>query len=98
MRCNLDVGVLVSTGSGTEDRKDMCHWCVIITVDESEECFYWSQKGPSKGSQRRVLRGKIDKLTQVQTLFDTIPGPIDLGIRQEHTDYGLDGSWRSFIW
>lgn len=50
-------------------------------------------KGPSKGSQRRVLGAKIDKLTQVQTVFDTIPGPIDLVIRQEHTDSGLDVLW-----
>lgn len=34
MHCNLDVGVLVLTGSGTGDRKDMCRGCVIITVDE----------------------------------------------------------------
>ncbi|KAK2123936.1 hypothetical protein NOF04DRAFT_1349456 [Fusarium oxysporum II5] len=81
MRCNLDgsdVEVLVSTGSSAEDRKDMCRWCVGITVDESMGYFYWSQKGPSKGSQGRIFRAKIDNPTQVETVFDKLPEPIDL--------------------
>ncbi|WJG37158.1 uncharacterized protein FOBCDRAFT_254135 [Fusarium oxysporum Fo47] len=81
MRCNLDgsdVEVLVSTGSSVEDRKDMCRWCVGITVDESMGYFYWSQKGPSKGSQGRIFRAKIDNPTQVETVIDKLPEPIDL--------------------
>ncbi|KAF4456887.1 alcohol dehydrogenase [Fusarium austroafricanum] len=81
MRCNLDgtdVEVLVSTGSTAEDRQDMCRWCVGIAVDETNGYFYWSQKGPSKGSQGRIFRAKIDDPSQVEVVFINLPEPIDL--------------------
>jgi DNA-binding beta-propeller fold protein YncE len=86
MRCNLDgsdIQVLVSTGSTAEDKKDMCRWCVGITVDETNGYFYWSQKGPSKGSQGRIFRAKIDNPSQVDVVFINLPEPIDLEIDEE---------------
>ncbi|KAM6504705.1 hypothetical protein FSOLCH5_015206 [Fusarium solani] len=81
MRCNLDgsdVEVLVSTGSTAEDREDRRRWCVGITLDETNQYFYWSQKGPSKGNQGRILRAKMDDPSQVEVIFDNLPEPIDL--------------------
>ncbi|KAF5721126.1 alcohol dehydrogenase, partial [Fusarium mundagurra] len=92
MRCNLDgsnVEVLVSTGSTDQDREDRCRWCVGITVDESKGYFYWTQKGPSKGWQGRIFRAKIDNPSQVETLFENLPEPIDLEI---------DGSTQTLYW
>lgn len=86
MRCNLDgsdVEVLISTGSTAEDKKDMCKWCVGIAVDERNGHFYWSQKGPSKGSQGRIFRAKIENPSQVEVLFINLPEPIDLEIDEE---------------
>ncbi|KAF4339525.1 low-density lipo receptor ywtd [Fusarium beomiforme] len=81
MRCNLDgseVEVLVSTGSSDKDREDRCRWCVGITVDETNGYFYWSQKGPSKGSQGRIFRAKTEDPSHVETIFENLPEPIDL--------------------
>ncbi|KAF5020541.1 hypothetical protein F66182_7440 [Fusarium sp. NRRL 66182] len=85
MRCNLDgsgVEVLVSTGSTTKDRKDPCRWSVGITVDETKRYFYWSQKGPSKGNQGRILRARMDDPSQVEVVFDKLPEPIDLEMEE----------------
>jgi sugar lactone lactonase YvrE len=81
MRCSLDgsgVEVLVSTGSTDEDREDRCKWCVGIAVDEARGYFYWTQKGPSKGSQGRIFRAKVDAPAEAELLFDKLPEPIDL--------------------
>ncbi|KAM0546760.1 hypothetical protein ACHAPJ_010688 [Fusarium lateritium] len=92
MRCNLDgadIEVLVSTGSSAEDREDRCRWCVGITVDEINRYFYWSQKGPSKGNQGRILRAKMDDPSQIEVIFDNLPEPIDLE---------LDESTQTLYW
>ncbi|KAF5679145.1 alcohol dehydrogenase [Fusarium heterosporum] len=86
MRCNLDgsdVEVLISTGSTAEDRLDQLKWCVGITVDETNSYFYWSQKGPPKGSQGRIFRAKINDPSQVEVVFENLPEPIDLEIEEE---------------
>ncbi|KIL86007.1 hypothetical protein FAVG1_10977 [Fusarium avenaceum] len=86
MRCNLDgsdVEVLVSTGSPVENKNDLHRWCVGITVDETHGYFYWSQKGPPKGSQGRIFRARIDNPAQTEVVLSGLPEPIDLEIDEE---------------
>ncbi|KAF4948580.1 hypothetical protein FSARC_13700 [Fusarium sarcochroum] len=94
MRCNLDgsnIEVLVSTGSSAEDREDRCRWCVGITVDEASRYFYWSQKGPSKGNEGRILRAKMDDPSQIEVIFDSLPEPIDMElVESSQTLYWTD--------
>lgn len=94
MRSNLDGSdpeVLISTGESDEDRRDQRRWCVGIAVDERRGLFYWTQKGPSKGEQGRILRAPIeapagflpDKRWDVEVVFDGLPEPIDLEMDEE---------------
>ncbi|CAG8950560.1 hypothetical protein HYFRA_00002769 [Hymenoscyphus fraxineus] len=91
MRCNLDgsdIETLIQTGFGEGDRKDKRNWCVGIAVHSKSGFMYWSQKGGSKANQGRVLRAPIqfpvgqlpDKRTDIETLLDGLPEPIDLHI------------------
>ncbi|KAK8038481.1 hypothetical protein PG993_006892 [Apiospora rasikravindrae] len=91
MRCNPDGSereVLVSTGSTDEDRKDTSRHCVGIAVDESRGCFYWTQKGPSKGDSGRIFRSKTDETAAPEErpremILSGLPEPIDLEIHEE---------------
>ncbi|KAK6845711.1 L-carnitine dehydrogenase [Apiospora arundinis] len=93
MRCNLDgsdAEVLVSTGSTDEDRADTSRHCVGIAVDESRGCFYWSQKGPSKGGAGRIFRSPMDVAAGTkpeerprEMLLGGLPEPIDLEVEAE---------------
>lgn len=93
MRANMDgseIEVLVSTGCTEEHRLDQRRWCVGVAVDEERGWFYWSQKGPSKGGQGRILRARVDgdvevsndggetKRDDVEVVFEGLPEPIDL--------------------
>ncbi|KAK8095060.1 L-carnitine dehydrogenase [Apiospora hydei] len=91
MRCNPDGSdreVLVSTGSTDADRADTSRHCVGIAVDESRGCFYWTQKGPSKGDSGRIFRSKIDETAAPEErpremILGGLPEPIDLEIHEE---------------
>ncbi|KAJ0316407.1 hypothetical protein COL5a_011606 [Colletotrichum fioriniae] len=92
MRANFDgsdVEVLVSTGNTDEERVDQRRWCVGVTVDEQQNAFYWTQKGPSKGNQGRIFRAPIhasfeDRFHQIETVVGGLPEPIDLDIDEEN--------------
>ncbi|KAK8133426.1 hypothetical protein PG984_005438 [Apiospora sp. TS-2023a] len=93
MRANPDGSereVLVSTGSTAEDREDTSRHCVGIAVDESKGCFYWSQKGPSKGNGGRILKSPIEVAAGTtpedrprEVILRGLPEPIDLEIEEE---------------
>ncbi|PSR78928.1 low-density lipo protein receptor [Coniella lustricola] len=96
MRANLDgsdVEVLVSTGDANNDahRADPMRWCVGVAVDEARGFVYWTQKGPSKGNQGRILRAPLDlpqgafpaQRWDVEVVFRDLPEPIDLELDDE---------------
>lgn len=92
-------------GSGLEDvvvnrrDDDGTEECVGVAVDAKRGYVYWTQKGPSKGGQGRILRAGI-KLPEGETaktrrdieiLWTDLPEPIDLhiaGDRLYWTDRG----------
>ena len=89
MRANLDgsqVETLVETGRGDENRRDQTRWCVGITIDPKLQKIYWTQKGPAKAGQGRILRANIEipkgasptNRSDIEVLFDQLPEPIDL--------------------
>jgi hypothetical protein len=89
MRSNLDgssIEVLVDTSQGNTDRRDASKWCVGITVDADRGHIYWTQKGPDDAGQGRIFRANAEipkgqsaaNRTDVETLFDGLPEPIDL--------------------
>ncbi|KAJ5901957.1 hypothetical protein N7495_002485 [Penicillium taxi] len=89
MRANLDgsdVEVLHQAGQGEADKKDCCNWCVGIAVDEEDEFVYWTQKGPARGGQGRILRMPIPihrpigdfQTINPEVLLEGLPEPIDL--------------------
>jgi Low-density lipoprotein receptor repeat class B len=89
MRSNLDgssIEVLVDTSQGNTDRRDASKWCVGITVDADHGHIYWTQKGPDDAGQGRIFRANAEipkgqsaaNRTDVETLFDGLPEPIDL--------------------
>ncbi|KAF2088720.1 3-hydroxyacyl-CoA dehydrogenase-like protein [Saccharata proteae CBS 121410] len=95
-RSNLDGSgkeVLIQTGdfNNPEHVKDQLRWCVGIAVDEQHGKFYWTQKGTSKGNQGRIFRASIEmpkgctasNRSDIETLFEGLPEPIDLEIQSE---------------
>ena len=96
MRCNFDGSAhetLVQTGKWQDKavQADQTKWCVGITVDPAKKVFYWTQKGPSKGSQGRIFRANMEvpagsdatSRTDIETLFSNLPEPIDLEVVPE---------------
>ncbi|GJC80608.1 3-hydroxyacyl-CoA dehydrogenase-like protein LAM1 [Colletotrichum liriopes] len=91
MRANLDgsnLEVLISTGETEDERLDQRRWCVGIAVDEKRGFFYFTQKGPSKGNQGRILRAPINAPQEgwedgVEVVFEKLPEPIDLEMDEE---------------
>ena len=92
-------------GSGFEDivvnqpDDDGTEACVGVAVDRERGYVYWSQKGPSKGGQGRILRTTIDlpagetaeARSNIEVLWSDLPEPIDLhieGNRLYWTDRG----------
>ncbi|KAH0422424.1 low-density lipoprotein receptor YWTD [Colletotrichum camelliae] len=94
MRANLDgsdVEILISTGNTEADMLDQSRWCVGIAVDERRGLFYWTQKGPSKGNQGRILRAPIEPPSDanvvsrdIEVVFERLPEPIDLELDEEN--------------
>lgn len=93
LRCNFDgseMEVLVRTGDweNEEEQADQTRWCVGIALSPATGKFYWTQKGPSKGSKGRILRANMDlpagedalNRTDVEFFFQNLPEPIDLEI------------------
>lgn len=88
-----DIETLVETGdfNNEQHKADQTRWCVGIVVSPSTGKFYWTQKGPSKGNQGRIFRANIDfqngetgkNRTDIETLFQNLPEPIDLDLDQE---------------
>jgi DNA-binding beta-propeller fold protein YncE len=90
MRANLDgsnIETLVDTSKGdARPGADLTKWCVGITVDPDRGQIYWTQKGPANAGKGRIFRAKINipkgetaaNRTDVETLFDRLPEPIDL--------------------
>ncbi|MCD0485535.1 hypothetical protein LO771_24900 [Streptacidiphilus sp. ASG 303] len=66
--------------------------CVGVAVDPARGHLYWTQKGPPKGGQGRILRSGLDvpagespeSRSDVEVLWSGLPEPIDLH---------LDGAW-----
>lgn len=92
-------------GTGLEDvvvnqrDEDGTEECVGCAVDRARGYVYWSQKGPSKGGQGRILRTRIamapgesaDARSDIEVLWADLPEPIDLhveGDRLYWTDRG----------
>ncbi|MFC4949957.1 hypothetical protein [Pseudonocardia sp. GCM10023141] len=77
--------LVVNTGAGELAE------CVGVAVDRAAGHLYWSQKGPSKGGQGRILRVGLEvpagetaaTRSDVEVLWDGLPEPIDL-----HLDVG----------
>ncbi|KAI8304722.1 hypothetical protein K4K61_005926 [Colletotrichum sp. SAR11_59] len=100
MRANLDgseVETLISTGNTEADMLDQSRWCVGIAVDERRGLFYWTQKGPSKGNQGRILRAPIEPASgaselvrDIEVVFEKLPEPIDLEFDEEITGHVAD--------
>ncbi|KDQ12139.1 hypothetical protein BOTBODRAFT_176663 [Botryobasidium botryosum FD-172 SS1] len=94
LRCKLDgsnLETLVVAGTTDADRDSGRAQCVGITVDVNRRLLYWTQKGPSKGWDGRILRANIDipagqtasNRTDIETLFAGLPEPIDLELHAE---------------
>ncbi|MFT7722557.1 MAG: hypothetical protein QM788_06970 [Roseateles sp.] len=77
--------VHVQTGTTPEHRQDRRRHCVGVAVDAEGGFLYWTQKGRPKGGEGRILRAPLAARpvdpaarTDVQTLLDGLPEPIDL--------------------
>ncbi|MFF4341160.1 3-hydroxyacyl-CoA dehydrogenase NAD-binding domain-containing protein [Kitasatospora sp. NPDC001540] len=66
--------------------------CVGVAVDPVGGYLYWTQKGPAKGGQGRILRAGLElpdgrsaeHRTDIEVLWSGLPEPIDLHV---------DGGW-----
>ena len=95
MRADLDgsqIETLAETGRSDADRRDQTRWCVGITIDPVRRQIYWTQKGPAKGDQGRLLRAGTEipkgetaaNRSDIEVLFDHLPEPIDLELDQKN--------------
>ncbi|MDP0400287.1 hypothetical protein [Tsukamurella strandjordii] len=73
--------------------------CVGVAVDSAGGWLYWTQKGPAKGGRGRILRAPLDgtpgQRSDVETLWDGLPEPIDLELADGYlywTDRGAEPS------
>jgi hypothetical protein len=89
MRASLDgsnIETLVETAQGDTARADARNWCVGIALDVDGGKMYWTQKG--SGGNGRIFRASLDipkgedaaHRTDVETLFDKLPEPIDVDL------------------
>jgi hypothetical protein len=95
MRSNLDgsqIETLIETGRSDADRRDQMRWCVGITIDPKRKHVYWTQKGPDNAGLGRIFRANMEipkgesasERTDVETLFHSLPEPIDLELDLEN--------------
>ena len=80
-----DLTVHVQTGTTAEHRQDRRRHCVGIGVDPAGGFLYWTQKGKPNGNEGRILRAPLRVVpddpaarTDVETLLEALPEPIDL--------------------
>lgn len=74
-----DLIVNTPDASGTRE-------CVGVAVDHAAGYLYWTQKGPSKGGEGRILRAGLEipegetaeARSDIETLWSGLPEPIDL--------------------
>lgn len=89
LRSNLDgtqIEILFQAGDGKKDREDPRNWCVGLALDTTRRVMYWTQSGPERGYQGRLLRARLDLIPgedafnrmDVQVLFDNLPEPMQL--------------------
>lgn len=97
MRCNPDgsnLEVLVRTGDFEKDKGDQTKWCVGLALHHTRSQIYWSQKGGDNAGAGVIRRANMglrtgedaDTRTDIVTLFENLPEPIDLEIdeRRRH--------------
>lgn len=88
-RSNLDgtqIEILFQAGDGKKDRENPRNWCVGLALDTTRRVMYWTQSGPERGYQGRLLRGRLDLIPgenafnrmDAQVLFDNLPEPMQL--------------------
>jgi hypothetical protein len=81
---------------GSQGQRD---WIVGVAVDEDNGYLYWSQKGSYEGGDGRIFRAGLEipagqtaeNRTDIETLWDGLPAPIDLELMNGHlfwTDRG----------
>ena len=76
-----------------EKVKDQTNWCVGIAVSPKNGKFYWTQKGPSKGSQGRIFSANIDfpkgedavSRKDIELVIGQLPEPIDLELNEDES-------------
>lgn len=98
IRCNLDgtdLETLIQTGNidRVSDARDSTKWCVGVATSPRTNLFYWTQKGPSKGSKGRIFCAPMDNTSKREPIciLDNLPEPIDLYIHEEsNTLYWTD--------
>ena len=80
---------LVDTSDGDpRPGPDARKWCVGIAAHADAGKIYWTQKGPDKGGQGRLLRANISipqgqtaaNRKDIELLYDKLPEPIDLDL------------------
>jgi len=93
-RAGLDgsgLETLVTVATGDSARKNAGNWCVGLALDVAHGFVYWTQKGPDNGKVGSIRRahlrmpdGETDRTrTDVETLFDKLPEPVDLDVDAE---------------
>ena len=85
--------VVIQTGDYEveAERNDPNLWCVGVGVSERLGKLFWTQKGPSKGSQGRVLVADLQmppgtnarSRRDITTVASALPEPVDLDIDDE---------------
>jgi nucleoside-diphosphate-sugar epimerase len=85
--------VVVQTGDYEidADRNNPHLWCVGVAVSEKLGKLFWTQKGPSKGSQGRIMVAELRtphgtnarSRRDVTTVARGLPEPVDLDIDDE---------------
>lgn len=81
-----DVTVLIQTGLFPQDSRDYTRHCVGIAIDAKNEFIYWTQKGPSKAGQGRIMRASLalpagetaSTRHDIKPVMENLPEPIDL--------------------
>lgn len=81
-----NIQVLVQRGLFPRDSRDYTRHCVGIALDKKNGMIYWTEKGPSKGGQGKILRAALtlpdnqsaENRQDIDVVMDNLPEPIDL--------------------
>jgi hypothetical protein len=85
-RPRRDKALVDTSGGDPRPGSDLRKWCVGIAPDLEDGKIYWTQKGPDKGGQGRILRANLEiplgqraaDRNDIEVIFDELPEPIDL--------------------